>query len=188
MLKINQIYKVKEGHEGKCETYKDEKGKYIIITDFQYNILNKDKKITGYCECCLTEDDLEIEEEVKEYKINPDIFKDMNFKIDIPTIKCVFCGNDILDTPNNRMENRREKSLEVGDEAIKRILNRIYKMKEEARVGTGWTCDSKLMTLRFDKLINEIKDITNYNPITTLSPSEAETLLEEKLGIKVKIK
>ena len=154
-LKINQIYKVKEGHEWKCGAYKENEGTFIKITVIDiygylhYDIFNKKQIKVGTCCACFIEDDLELEKEVKEKSL---------------------------------------EDLEVGDEAIKRILNRIDKMKEEARVGTGWTCDGKLMTLRFDKLINEIKDITNYNPITTFSPSEAETLLEEKLGIKVKIK
>lgn len=153
-LQTGKIYKVKEGHKGKCKDFEyDTRSKYIQIISIkgnriEYNILNQDKEPIDECHC-FTEDDLELEGEVKEKSL---------------------------------------EDLEVGDEAIKRILNLIDKMKEEARVGTGWTCDGKLMTLRFDKLINEIKDITNYNPITTFSPSEAETLLEEKLGIKVKIK
>ena len=157
-MKINQIYKVKEGHEGKCGYFIKLEGKFIQIKEKKlkgdnlvFSILDIDKEKIGNYDYhgYFTEDDLELEGEVKEKSL---------------------------------------EDLEVGDEAIKRILNRIDKMKEEARVGTGWTCDGKLMTLRFDKLINEIKDITNYNPITTFSPSEAETLLEEKLGIKVKIK
>lgn len=71
MLKINQIYKVKEGHEGKCNQCFLYKGKYIRITDietdsiFKYNILDKNKQMVGFCASCFTENDLEpIEKEV----------------------------------------------------------------------------------------------------------------------------
>lgn len=67
-LELNKIYKVKEGHEGKCDSFKSKEGKYIKIIGFIYDILDENKKWVDYCEstCCFKEDDLEpIEEEVK---------------------------------------------------------------------------------------------------------------------------
>jgi hypothetical protein len=36
-------------------------------------------------------------------KIPKDFFKDLKFKIDLPTFKCS-CGKEVLDTPANRLE------------------------------------------------------------------------------------
>ena len=70
MLELNKIYKVKEGHERKCEAYNYYRGYFIRITSilnepaFCYDILNEDKYRINDCVGCFTEDDLE-EEEVK---------------------------------------------------------------------------------------------------------------------------
>jgi len=215
MLKINQIYKVKEGHEGKCGTYKDEKGKYIKITDFQFDILNKDKKIVGYCECCFTEDDLEpicnckasggcgicdpdirgsageklIEEEVK-VECNIQYSSDKNFGKTSETIN---------------YEEMKEKSLEDLEvrRDWKKMLEDINELVDND-FGFDLQFDEKEYT---DKDVDKMRKIIlstyqishcvyckscqnkyKYQISKQISPSEAETLLEEKLGIKVKIK
>jgi len=52
MLELNKIYKVKEGHEGKCYNYWRNNGR-----------LGESKDTIYYACSCFTEDDLEIEEE-----------------------------------------------------------------------------------------------------------------------------
>jgi hypothetical protein len=41
---------------------------------------------------------------MKTIKIPKKFFKELKYKITLPTIKC-FCGKEILDTPTNRMIN-----------------------------------------------------------------------------------
>ncbi len=157
MLKLNQIYKVKEGHEGKCDTYKDEKGKYIRITDFRYDILNEGKKTIDYCSC-FTEDDLE--EEVKEIQgIGRALHEDL---------KKLY--------PNQKsLEDLEEKLLVKIDLPND---NRLVKIK---LIGNVLDC-------QYNQSEQEIYVYSQTPEIHELSPSEAETLLEEKLGYKVKIK
>lgn len=79
MLKINQIYKVKEGCEGKCTSYEDKNGKFIQITgigkknNLYYDILDEDKNRISFCSHCFKEEDLiPVEEENTEnwYKVS----------------------------------------------------------------------------------------------------------------------
>jgi len=41
----------------------------------------------------------------KEIQIPKSFFKKLKCKIKLPTIKCNICGEEILDTPTNRMSN-----------------------------------------------------------------------------------
>ncbi len=156
-LQINKIYKVKEGHEGKCNIYSSCKRscyikfqKYDAYGRLEYTILDKDKnKIVrnGYNWCnCFTEDDLEpLEEEVKEKSLD---------------------------------------NLEVGDEN-----DVYYNLKETGEAMVDSVKDVANAYNSLQKWLGSNKRINiNENPIKELSLSEAETLLEEKLGIKVKIK
>ena len=64
-IELNKIYKVKEGHEGKCEKYIRCNGKYILINaignSLHYYILDLKTERLMMCNC-FTEDDLEEEE------------------------------------------------------------------------------------------------------------------------------
>lgn len=41
--------------------------------------------------------------EEKIYKVPKDFFKGLDFKVQVPTILCPICGEEILDTPTNRL-------------------------------------------------------------------------------------
>lgn len=172
MLNLNQIYKVKKGHEGKCESFKEDKGKYIKITkidaNYNYDILDENNEVI--CKNhwgCFTEDDLE--EEVKIEKAD---------RIDY----CCQCDKEHgYDCPLDKPKSLED--LEVGDEVIDdegieySIENvskayYLYRAKE-----SFWRSVEELKNQ--DYIVKNVK---------SLSPSEAETLLEEKLGYKVKIK
>ncbi len=150
-LQTGKIYKVKEGHEWKCGAYKEEEGKFIKITkinaEYSYDILNKNKKTIDYCGDCFTEDDLELEEEVKEKSL-----EDLEV-------------GDMFISPDG------EKHKVSGIEDI------TFKVDD---------CENIVFTLNYLK--REGYKFYNPNETKVFSPSEAETLLEEKLGIKVKIK
>ena len=145
-LKLNQIYKVKEGHEGKCGAYSHYDGKYIRIIEKNhsdyYEILGEDKKFIGWVCGCFTEDDLELEEEVKD------------------TFDKSWLKNPIMPyIPLEKTEKSLE-DLEVGD-GYQKLTNYLF--------SRGHSITKPL-----------IDDIWYY--------LQVETLLEEKLGIKVKIK
>lgn len=157
MLKINQIYKVKEGHEGRCRVFKNRNGKYVEYLgedDYwttYFNILDKDKKLITDCVCCFTEDDLELEEEVKEIEFKNDgCFNVQNNLVN--TVVFDIKGIEILKLTHDEFFYKGEK---VED------IHNVYERFNE------W--------------------LSIHNP-KSLSLSEAETLLEEKLGYKVKIK
>ena len=150
-LQIGKIYKVKEGHEGNCFYYRAGKGSYIQIIDknnkdeYFFKILDDNKEFLNVCDSCFTEDDLELEEEVKEKSL---------------------------------------EDLEVGDEVIN-LDGEIAKIKDIYPAMYVLQFDGKQNQFSLKTLIN---DGYKFNNIRHISPSEAETLLEEKLGIKVKIK
>jgi len=164
MLELNKIYKVKEGHEWKCGTYKDEKGKYIKITDFQFDILNKDKKIVGYCECCFTEDDLELEEEEVKEKSLEDLEVRRDWKKMLEDI------NELVD--NDFGFDLQFDEKEYTDKDVDKMRKIILSTYQISHCVYCKSCQNKY----------------KYQISKQISPSEAETLLEERLGIKVKIK
>ena len=143
-MKINQIYKVKEGHEGKCRRYEELKGVFIKISrideysNLHYSILDKDKNVINICLYCFTEDDLELVEEVKE-------------ELQSSKNVCQSSKKEINETD-------KPKSLE--DLEVEPIVKLIYLYESDS-----------------------IKNQTMRKEINLLY-----TLLEEKLGIKVKIK
>lgn len=143
-MKINQIYKVKEGHEGKCGRYEELKGVFIKISrideysNLHYSILDKDKNVINICLYCFTEDDLELVEEVKE-------------ELQSSKNVCQSSKKEINETD-------KPKSLE--DLEVEPIVKLIYLYESDS-----------------------IKNQTMRKEINLLY-----TLLEEKLGIKVKIK
>ena len=50
--------------------------------------------------------------EVKKYiKITPDMFKDLEFKIELPTFQCS-CGEEILLTPENMEQSLQDSTKE----------------------------------------------------------------------------
>lgn len=239
MLKINQIYKVKEGHEEKCKTYKEECGSFIGIIevdsdgDLFYDILDKNQTRIRNCCSCFTEDDLELEEEVKE-----DCLIHCN---GILNHKC--SGEKCCNCNHIFSKQKSLEDLEVGDENTSdgyhtfkelyefRMLynalafnelakNKEYKVHKSKKHNTGEECfgggwfiviaylpsgqisnhyelkDWHLFQCEEKELADEWDGHTSqevvkriYEALTPVfSPSEAETLLEEKLGYKVKIK
>lgn len=79
------------------------------------------------------------------------------------------------------MEEKTLDDLEIGDEVISPD-GEICKMTDK-----GYYFDNSFLTT-LETLKLKGYQVYNKNKIKTLSPSEAETLLEENLGIKVKIK
>ena len=147
MLKINQIYKVKEGHEGKCGYFIKLEGKFIQIKEKKlkgdnlvFSILDIDKEKIGNYDYhgYFTEDDLELVEEVKE-------------ELQSSKNVCQSSKKEINETD-------KPKSLE--DLEVEPIVKLIYLYESDS-----------------------IKNQTMRKEINLLY-----TLLEEKLGIKVKIK
>ena len=201
-LKLNQIYKVKEGHGGSCGEYERSGGQFIKIVNifelsnsFEYDILNNDKEKVSECWCnCFTEDDLELEEEtpLKEFgdmlKRNP-IEEEVKEKTINQARRSGKSISTVLSLENECNESKSLEDLEVGDEvikeymsgsAIKKIASKtiIYRFENDDDDDEAFSLE-ELKELEYQPYIPEIK---------VLSPSEAETLLEEKLGIKVKIK
>ncbi len=168
MLKINQIYKVKEGHEGRCDRYRGYEGAFIRITGNDkhgiiYSIFDKNNIRVSSCKWCFTEDDLELEEEVKVVQC----FCQSEYNENGEIINCT-CGKC------KDIETIKPKSLED--------LEFIECANCKAKPGSPYLCtgcyNNRTVISRLKELINGVE----------MSPSEAETLLEEKLGYKVKIK
>ena len=124
-MKINQIYKVKEGHEGKCKDFEyDTRSKYIQIISIkgnriEYNILNQDKEPIDECHC-FTEDDLELEEEVKE-----------------KSLEDLEVGDEVMDKNNRRykvikmditLEQQQGENTLVYDYTLNELKERKFKV------------------------------------------------------------
>lgn len=167
MLKLNQIYKVKEGHEGKCGEFVGFGGmaKYIKITivggiHTYYDIL--DLGYTKLSKCnCFTEDDLELEEECTYCEglgFRTISVENENGGGDIEREICPKCNGK--SKPEEEVKEKSLEDLEVGD-GYQKLTNYLF--------SRGHSITKPL-----------IDDIWYY--------LQVETLLEEKLGIKVKIK
>lgn len=64
-------------------------------------------------------------------KIPKDYFKDVDFKITLPTIKCKICGQDILDTPQNRMKFSAEYEMfDLSDKTTREQIMKLPKSKK----------------------------------------------------------
>ena len=44
----------------------------------------------------------------KTIKIPKNFFKKLKWKVKLPTIKCIICGEDVLNTPTNRLKNLQQ--------------------------------------------------------------------------------
>lgn len=174
MLKINQIYKVKEGHEGKCKVYK-----YAHEYTRWYDLLVKKKESKGFSiigddnysevskcnhKSCFTEDDLEpLEEEVKEKSL-----EDLEVRRDWK--KMLEDINELVD--NDFGFDLQFDEKEYTDKDVDKMRKIILSTYQISHCVYCKSCQNKY----------------KYQISKQMSPSEAETLLEEKLGIKVKIK
>ncbi len=128
-MKINQIYKIKEGHEGNCFNYCDAGASFIkftklindkLGTTLQYDILDSDKQYITWCEMCFTEDDLELEEEVKE-----------------KSLEDLEVGDEVMDKNNRRykvikmditLEQQQGENTLVYDYTLNELKERKFKV------------------------------------------------------------